>query len=139
LASNLTVQTDGSISGFLAALPDARQRADAEAICAMMARVSGQAPKLWGRSIVGFGSYHYKYESGHQGDMARIGFSPRKANTVVYIVDGFAQYGAILARLGKFKSGKSCLYIKHLSDIDTTVLEDLVIHSYAAMQAKYPE
>jgi hypothetical protein len=139
LASNLTVQTDGSISAFLAALPDARQRADAEAICAMMARVSGQAPKLWGRSIVGFGSYHYKYESGHQGDMARIGFSPRKANTVVYIVDGFAQYGAILARLGKFKSGKSCLYIKHLSDIDTTVLEDLVIHSYAAMQAKYPE
>jgi hypothetical protein len=139
MAANKTQQTDASVAAFIEAVADPAQRNDAKLICAMMERVSGHPAKLWGPSIIGYGSYHYRYDSGREGDMCRIGFSPRKGKTVVYIVDGFPQHDALLARLGKHQTGKSCLYIKRLSDVDTGVLEELVSASWAEMGKRYPE
>jgi hypothetical protein len=137
MAANKTVETDGSVNAFIEALPDERQRSDAWEIAALMERLSDSPAKMWGPSIIGFGSYHYRYESGREGDMCRIGFSPRKGKTVLYIVDGFSDFDVILARLGKHKTGKSCLYIKHLSDVDQGALTELITGSLAAMDAKY--
>jgi hypothetical protein len=105
----------------------------------MMQRLSGHPPRMLGPSIIGFGSYHYRYDSGHEGDMARIGFSPRKANTVLYIVDGFEGHAELMAKLGKHKTGTSCLYIKRLSDITGSVLEQLCAESLKWMAQKYPQ
>lgn len=138
MAENKTQQTDASVSAFIDAIPDEGQRADAKAITAMMARLSGEPAKMWGPSIIGFGTYHYKYESGREGDSCRIGFSPRKGQTVLYIVDGFPSHEGIMARLGKFKTGKSCLYVKKLADVDEAVLEELVRESVAHMDERYP-
>lgn len=104
----------------------------------MMARISGLKPRMWGPTIVGFGSYDYTYESGHSGTSLRVGFSPRKARLVVYIMPGFEGYAERLAALGKHKTGSSCLYINKLADVDTTVLEQLVRESLEAMEQKYP-
>jgi Domain of unknown function (DU1801) len=134
-----TKATPISVPDFIEAVADERQRDDAKKIVAMMERLSGHPPKMWGPSIIGFGSYHYKYDSGHEGDMARIGFSPRKANTVLYILDGFESHADLMAKLGKHKTGKSCLYIKRLSDIDEGVLEQLCVESLKWMAQKYPE
>lgn len=134
-----TKETAVSVDVFINAVADERQREDAKQITAMMERLSGHPPKMWGPNIVGFGSYHYKYESGHEGEMARIGFSPRKGQTVLYIIDGYDKYADLLAKLGKHKTGKSCLYIKRLSDIDQDVLEQLCSNSLDYMAAKYPE
>ncbi len=139
MAENKTVETDASVAAFLDIVADPAQRADAGVIIDLMTRISGHPPKMWGGAIIGFGSYHYRYDSGREGDMCRIGLSPRKGKTVVYIVDGFPHYDQILARLGKHKIGKSCLYIKKLSDIDKGALEEIVTLSYAAMQERYPE
>jgi Domain of unknown function (DU1801) len=128
-----------SVSTFIDAVADEKQRADAHKIAATMERLSGHKPKMWGPSIIGFGSYHYKYDSGREGDMCRIGFSPRKGNTVLYLVDGFEGHAALLEKLGKHKTGKSCLYIKRLSDVDESVLEQLVVKSLTYMAQKYPE
>ena len=138
MAENKTQQTDASVAVYLDAIPDDRQRADAKAIAAMMERLSREPPRMWGPSIIGFGRYHYKYESGREGDSLRIGFSPRKGQTVLYIADGFAVHEAIMARLGKFKTGKSCLYIKKVADVDEAALEELVAASIADMDRKYP-
>jgi hypothetical protein len=105
----------------------------------MMARLSGALPKMWGPSIIGFGRYHYKYDSGREGDAPRIGFSPRKGQTVLYLIDGYSGKDAQLARLGKHKLGKSCLYIKRLSDVDIAVLEDMVAETLAYMAKTYPD
>jgi hypothetical protein len=134
-----TKATPVSVSDFIAAVADERQREDAKKIAAMMERLSGHPPKMWGPSIIGFGSYHYKYDSGHEGDMARIGFSPRKANIVLYLLDGFQGHAELMAKLGKHKTGKSCLYIKRLGDIDEDVLEQLCVESLKWMAQKYPE
>lgn len=134
-----TKATPVSVGDFIECVADERQRNDAKKIAAMMERLSGHKPKMWGPSIIGFGSYHYKYDSGHEGDMARIGFSPRKANTVLYILDGFDGYAKLMEKLGKHKTGKSCLYIKRLSDIDEGVLEQLCVESLKWMAQKYPE
>lgn len=132
-----TKATPVSVSEFIDLVADESQHADSHRLVEMMERLSGHPPKMWGPSIIGFGQYHYKYESGHEGDMARIGFSPRKGNTVLYIVDGFAGYAELMARLGKHKTGKSCLYIKRLSDIDEAVLEELCRASLAYMADHY--
>jgi Domain of unknown function (DU1801) len=134
-----TKPTTVSVSEFIDGVADERQRADAHKIAAMMQRLTGHAPKMWGPSIIGFGSYHYKYESGREGDMCRIGFSPRKGNTVLYFVDGFLGHSELMAKLGKHKIGKSCLYIKRLSDVDETVLEQMCVESLKWMAQKYPE
>jgi Domain of unknown function (DU1801) len=138
MAENKTQATDANVSAFLDGVADANQRADADAIITLMQEASGEPPRMWGPSIIGFGSYHYCYESGREGDMCRIGFSPRKGQTVIYIVDGFPGHADLLARLGKHKTGKACLYVKRLADIDVAVLGELVTASLAEMDRRYP-
>jgi hypothetical protein len=138
-SENKTKPTAVSVSDFIEAVADERQRADAHSILAMMEGVSGHKPKMWGPGIIGFGSYNYRYESGRDGKWPRIGFSPRKGQTVLYIIDGFRGHGDLMAKLGKHKIGKSCLYIKRLSDVDEAVLEQLCIASLQWMAQKYPE
>lgn len=138
MAANKTQETDADVQAFVDAVPDAGQRVDAAAIIALMSNASGHPPKMWGPSIIGFGSYHYRYDSGRAGDMCRIGFSPRKGQTVLYIVTGFPEHAAIMARLGTYKTGKSCLYVKRLADIDMGVLGELVTASLAEMDRRYP-
>lgn len=138
MAPNKTQPRAEDVHAFIEAVADDQQRSDAHIICAMMARLSGEPPTLWGPSIIGFGSYHYKYESGREGDSLRIGFSPRKGQTVLYLIDGYVGKEAQLARLGKHKLGKSCLYIKRLSDVDMTVLEEMMVETLAYMAKTYP-
>jgi Domain of unknown function (DU1801) len=135
---NKTKATEVSVDAFIASVADANQRTDAEKIRALMERLSGEPAKMWGPSIIGFGNYHYKYESGREGDMCRIGFSPRKGQTVLYLIDGFDGQPELMARLGKHKTGKSCIYIKKLTDVDEAVLEELCARSLAYMADKYP-
>jgi hypothetical protein len=135
---NKTQPTQMSVDDFIAAVPDARRRAEAGVVDAIMRRVSGELPAMWGPSIIGYGSYHYRYDSGREGDMCRIGFSPRKAQLVVYIVDGFPGHADLLAQLGKHKTGQSCLYLTRLDGIDLSVLEQLCAASWAEMARRYP-
>ena len=138
MAETKTRPTPVSVADFLAAVDNPVRRADGETLCAMLTRMTGEEPRLWGPSIIGFGSYHYKYDSGHEGTSCRIGFSPRKAELVLYVLSGAEGEADWLARLGKHKTGKSCLYIKRLSDVDMNVLEELCTASLAAMDARYP-
>jgi Domain of unknown function (DU1801) len=136
MAENKTKPTNVSVAAFIDGLPDPAKRADAKAIVRLMQRATGEKPKLWGPSIIGFGSYHYVYESGREGDMPLVSFSPRKAATVLYISRGFNDFDALLARLGKHTTDKGCLYVKKLADLDPQVLEEMVVKSVAAMRAK---
>lgn len=138
MAETKTRPTQLSVAKFIDAVPDAARRTDAQTVAAMMERLTGDAPTMWGPSIVGFGSYHYKYDSGHEGEACRIGFSPRKTELVLYVLSGDAEETELLARLGEHRTGKSCLYIKKLADVDMGVLEALVRRSIAAMDARYP-
>jgi hypothetical protein len=132
MADNKTKPTKLSVTAFINALTDRTRRADAKALVTMMQSAAGEKPKMWGPSIVGFGSYHYTYDSGREGDMLLIGFSPRKAATVLYGVTGFSDSKALLTKLGKHTMGKGCLYIKKLADVDQKVLETMVLKSIAA-------
>jgi hypothetical protein len=138
VSSNKTVATAIDVAAYLETVEPSFRREDAKALCALMQRLTGLAPKLWGPSMIGFGSYHYRYASGREGDMFRIGFAPRKANMVVYLVDGFAGYPDLLAKLGKHKTGQSCLYLGALGSIDGAVLEEMLRQSWAAMAQRYP-
>lgn len=134
-----TKATAVSVADFIVAVPDARRREEAAAIDAMHRRVTGLEPKMWGPGIIGYGSYDYKYASGHSGTSCRAGFSPRKAAMVLYLVgDEEAEAEELYARLGKHSRGKACLYIKKLADVDLAVLERLVGLSWAAMNRRYP-
>lgn len=137
--ANKTQATGDDVAAFIAAVPDAGQGADAQQLCALMQRLSGEPPVLWGPSIIGFGRYRYRYDSGREGEMCRIGFSPRKGQTVLYIHDGHADHADALARLGRHKTGKSCLYIRRLADIDLGVLETIIAGSLAWMARTYPD
>src|SRR5688572_21951187 len=134
-----TKQTEVGVDDFIGAVPDPGRREDAKKLRAMMERISGYPAAMWGPSIVGFGRYHYRYASGHEGEMARIGFSPRAKELVLYLIGGFPRHQALMDRLGKYKSGKSCLYVKRLSDVDESVLESLIAEGLAYMREKYPE
>jgi hypothetical protein len=125
MAENKTKPTTLSVSAFIDALTDAGRRADAKALLKLMQSAAGEKPKMWGPSIIGFGSYHYKYESEREGDMPVIAFSPRKGATVLYGMTGFNDAAALLAKLGKHTTGKGCLYIKKLADVDQHVLKTL--------------
>ena len=138
MADNRTKPTTISVETFLDGVADIRKRADAKALIDLMQEATGELPVMWGPSIIGFGSYRYKYESGREGDSPLVGFSPRKGALVLYIVTGFRGSDALLERLGKHTTGKSCLYIKKLADVDQLVLRQLVDNSVAAMRAKYP-
>lgn len=134
---NKTRETDADVLAFLAEIEKDQKREDAFEIMQMMEDITGFRAKMWGSSIVGFGSYHYKYESGREGDAMKIGFSPRKANIVLYIMSGFEAYKDKLENFGKFKTGKSCLYINKLADIDQAILRDMIAADVEHMNAKY--
>jgi hypothetical protein len=132
MAEPKTRKTRASVRAFLAAIEDDTRRADAKRVLALMQDATGEKPAMWGSSIVGFGSY-----ASATGDWPIVGFSPRKANLVVYIMPGFAKYDALLAKLGRHETGKSCLYLGKLVHVNESVLRDLVVRSVAAMRAKY--
>src|SRR5437016_13887845 len=123
MAENKTKPTTVNVAAFIDGLADQTKRADAKALVKLMQRATGQKPKLWGPSIIGFGSYHYTHDSGREGDMPLIAFSPRKAATVLYNMAAFSDSAALLAKLGKHTGGKACLYIKKLADVDQQVLK----------------
>ena len=127
-----TKESKSSVAAFLAAIPDPQRRDDALAVAAMMKAGTKTEPRMWGTSIVGYGAQHYKYESGREGDWFRIGFSPRKDALTVYITSSFEQYPELMAKLGKYTTGKSCLHIKRLSDVDEKVLKQLIIRAVTA-------
>lgn len=128
-SANKIVETERSPSDFIEAIEDPRQREDSRTLLRLMKRATGKPPKMWGDSIVGFGSYHYVYESGREGDYLETGFSPRKGKMSIYIMSGFESYDDLMARIGKVQTGKSCLYVKRLDDVDLDVLETLVSRS----------
>jgi len=131
-----TKRTKASVASFLAAVPDARRRSDALAVKRMMEKVTGEKAEMWGPSIVGFGAYTYQYSSGKTLDWPIAGFSPRKTSLVLYLMPSFEKKSALLARLGKHKTGKSCLYINSLADVDGEVLEALVRESVESVRAE---
>ena len=135
---NKTQETDASVEAFLAAVQPKTRQADAQAVCDLMARVSGEPARMWGPAIVGFGSYHYRYDRGREGDAPRVGFSPRKAALTLYIMSGH-QDPALMARLGKYKTGKACLYLNRLSDVDQAALEQVIAGCLDHMARAYPE
>lgn len=139
MADLKTVPTAVAVADFLATVADLQRRGDCEAVCALMERVTGEPPVMWGGAIIGFGQYHYRYDSGRTGTMCRIGVAPRKADLVLYVNAGLPEQQPHLARLGKHRIGKSCLYIRRLADVDAAVLEDVVKVSLAHMAATYPD
>ena len=139
-----TTATEVSVADFIAAVPDARRREEAGVLDALHRKVTGCEPRMWGPSIVGYGSYAYRYESGREGTSARAGFSPRKPALVLYLNDTYEgtrrdEAEALFARLGPHTTGKSCLYIKRLDRIDIAVLEALIRLSWAAMNERWPD
>jgi len=132
-----TRPTCASVTEFLAAVGDPQQRKDAKKVAAMMRRATGKRAKMWGASIVGYGSYHYRYASGREGDFMLTGFSPRKQALTVYVMPGFSGFSKLLEKLGKYKTGKSCLYIKRLADVDEKALEELIVDSVGKMRKRY--
>jgi hypothetical protein len=126
MAELKTQPNDGSVEAFLESVENQRRREDAFTVLGLMKRVTGEEPVMWGPSIIGFGTYHYKYESGREGDWFVAGFSPRKQSLTLYIMSGFSKHDELMGKLGKYKTGKSCLYINRLDDVDMKVLEELV-------------
>jgi len=129
MEENKTKQNDASVTAFLEGLADEKRRADSYVILKMMQKITSLEPKMWGDAIIGFGSQHYQYATGRQGDMPLVGFSPRKQNLTLYITMGFEELQGLLDRLGKHKTGKVCLYINRLTDVDKTVLEEIIVRS----------
>lgn len=128
---------EGSVTRFLDQVGNPQKKKDSQVLLKMMKEITGEKPIMWGPSIVGFGSYHYKYESGREGDWFVTGFSPRKQNLTLYIMPGFGRYPELMKKLGKHKTGKSCLYINKLDDVDLDILQELVAESVRYMNAKY--
>lgn len=137
-SQNKTQPTNASVSAFIEQVPQAQKKSDSLILLEIFQRITGEKPVIWGDSIIGFGSYHYKYASGREGDFLRSGFSPRKANISIYLMLGFSKRQTLLAALGKHKTSVSCLYINKLADIDLAVLEQLIQANLNEMNEKYP-
>lgn len=137
MAENKTKPTKASVTAFIKAIEDPAKRADARKVAAMMRRATGKRARMWGPSIVGYGTYHYEYASGREGDFMITGFSPRKQALTVYILAGFSRYDSLMKKLGRYRTGKSCLYIKRLADVDENVLERLINESVKYMRKNY--
>ena len=137
MAELKTKKTNASVSAYLNAITDKQKRADCKAIAKMMRDVTGNNAKMWGSSIVGYGSYDYKYASGREGTWPICGFSSRAQNITVYIMSGFSKFKNLMNRLGQYQTGKSCLYIKKLDDVDRKVLRDLIASSVKEMRRRY--
>ena len=134
-----TQKNKASVKAFLDAVENEKRRKDAQTVLKLMRQVTGLRPQMWGTSIIGFGSYRYQNTSGRKGEWFLTGLSPRKQALTVYIMSGFSSYDTLLKRLGKFKTGRSCLYINKLEDIELSVLEQLVAESFSYMREKYPD
>ncbi len=137
MQANKTIATNVPVSAYLAAITDPQRRADCEQLQTMMQDITGCAATMWGSSIVGFGQYHYRYDSGREGDMCVVGFSSRKTDISIYLLAEDAQQQQLLAQLGKHKMGKACLSVRRLSDIDLQVLRQLLQGAVATMQQRY--
>jgi Domain of unknown function (DU1801) len=137
MAETKTKPTDVSVDDYLAAIESEDRRKDCQALAKLITKATKLKPKMWGPSIVGFGSYHYKYDSGHEGDSCLTGFASRKGDISIYLVADFPGIDALLAKLGKHKRAKACLYVRKLADVDLKVLEQLVVGSVAAVKARY--
>jgi len=137
MAENKTKATDASVESYLSAIEDETRRKDCEALAKLMAKATKEPPKMWGTSIVGFGSYHYKYESGREGDSCLAGFASRKGDISLYIGSSAPGQEALLAKLGKHKMGKGCLYLRKLADVDLKVLEQLIVGSVAERKRRH--
>ena len=137
MAELKTKPTNASVRDFLNGIEDEQERRDAKTVARIMKRVTGKPPKMWGPSIVGYDSYHYVYASGREGDFMVAGFSPRKQALTLYIMSGFSGHQALMKKLGKHSTGKSCLYIKRLDDVDLEVLEELITCSVAHVKKQY--
>lgn len=136
-AKNKTTENDASVEKFLKSVENEQRRNDSFEVLEYMKDLTGEEAKMWGTSIIGFGRYQYKYESGREGEFMKVGFSPRKTSLTLYIMPGFARYDDLMEKLGKYKTGKSCLYIKKLEDVDQDILKDLIESSYEYMTKKY--
>ena len=136
MADMKTVPTEKDVTDFINKVEDSHKKEDCFELLKLMEKVSGFKPKMWGPSIIGFGTYHYKYESGREGDFFLTGFAPRKQNLAIYNT-GFSRYEKLAGKLGKFKIGKGCLYVKRLSDIDTTILSEMISKSIDYLKKKY--
>jgi len=132
-----TQQNDQSVNDFLDSIENENRKADSKEVLKIMKEITGKPPKMWGNSMVGFDSYHYKYASGREGDWFITGFSPRKQALTLYIMAGFKRYDELMDKLGKYKTGKSCLYVKKLDDIDRNALKKLIEESVSYMREKY--
>ncbi len=139
MAENKTVATDDSVKAFIETVDNEQKRKDAYELVALFEKVTGEKAVMWGSSIIGFGQYHYKYDSGREGDFMLAGFSPRKTKFSIYIMAGFSRYDNYLEKLGKHKTGKSCLYVNKLADIDQSILEEMIKDSVKFVQEKYPD
>lgn len=139
MGENKTVETGASVDQFLDGIVNEKRRADARALLDLMRRVTGVEARMWGPSIVGFGKYRYRYDSGREGEMLRVGFSPRKANLSLYLISKDDEYSRMLARLGKHRTGGSCLYINNLRDVDLEVLERMIARSWELAAAQHGE
>lgn len=144
MAEMKTVKNDNSVENFLNKVDDENKREDSIKIQQIMQEVTGEEPKMWGDSIIGFGEYHYRYASGREGNAPLVGFSPRKQNLTLYLMGCYInpddkQYDQLFQQLGKHKTGKSCLYVNKLSDVDISVLEQLITRSFEDMQKRYPK
>lgn len=137
MAENKTKQTSASVDAFLRKIKNKKRQEDSFVVLDLMKKLTKEQPKMWGPSIVGFGSYHYKYESGREGDMPVIGFSPRAQSMTIYIMPGFDQHDDLMSNLGKYKTGKSCLYINKLEDVDQKALVALMKESINHIKKKY--
>ncbi len=139
MAKNKTVETEVSVTEFMASIADEKKRADCLSIINGITEQTGLEPKMWGPAIIGFGSYHYKYETGREGDMPLAGLSPRANAITFYLGASFDQRQELLARLGKYKTGKGCVYIQKLSDVDRDVLMEMVKKSIEHRKERYPD
>lgn len=138
MAENKTKPTPQLVADFLTTVDHPTRAADAQTLVALFTRITGFAPKMWGPTIIGFGQYHYIYDSGREGDCNATGFSPRKANLSIYVMPGYNDYSEILSRLGKYRMGKACLYVNKLSDIDLDVLEELIRAGLYDLNKQWP-
>jgi hypothetical protein len=138
MAEQKTKPTELSVEDFLNKVPDEKVREDCFALLKFMKKATGSKPKMWGPAIIGFGQYHYKYDSGHEGDACLAGFSPRKQNITVYVMSGYKSHADLLKKLGKHKATGGCLYIKKLEDVNLKVLEEMVKKSVEYLKKKYP-
>jgi hypothetical protein len=137
MATNKTTQNEDPVEDFINAVDNEQKRRDSWDMIGLMKKITGSEPRMWGSSLVGFGSYHYKYESGREGDFFLTGFSPRKTAFTIYIMPGFSEYADLMEQLGPYKTGKSCLYIKNLDVVDREILEQLISKSVADMRERY--